>query len=108
MLRLCCDASHGHLRVVLASIPRFGVLLGKLGSLRILVGKNELRNYRGASSKRTLITAVECISATGNCLHPLVIWPSATHRSHWTTRPTPGWHFAYTESGHTNNAINMH
>jgi hypothetical protein len=29
-----------------------GVLLGKLGSLKVLVGKNELRNYRGASSKQ--------------------------------------------------------
>lgn len=85
-----------------------GVLLGKLGSLKVLVGKNELRNYRGASSRRTLITAVECISATGSCLDPLVIWPSATHRSHWTTHPTPGWHFARTESGYTSNEINMH
>lgn len=85
-----------------------GVLLGKLGSLKVLVGKNELRNYRGASSRRTLITAVECISATGSCLDPLVIWPSATHRSHWTTHPTPGWHFARTEGGYTNNEINMH
>jgi hypothetical protein len=59
-------------------------------------------------SKRTLITAIECISAAGNSLNPLVIWPSATHRSHWTTHPTPGWHFACTESGYTNNAINMH
>lgn len=85
-----------------------GVLLGKLGSLKVLVGTNELRNYRGASSKRTLITAVECISATGNSLNPLVIWPSATHRSHWTTHSTPGWHFACTDSGYTNNDINLH
>jgi hypothetical protein len=85
-----------------------GVLLGKLGSLKVLVGKNELRNYRGASSKRTLITAVECISATGDCLDPLVIWPSATHRSHWTTHPTPGWHFTCTKKGYTNNEINLY
>ncbi|GAB7336822.1 hypothetical protein MBLNU13_g11328t1 [Cladosporium sp. NU13] len=85
-----------------------GVLLGKLGSLKVLVGKNELRNYRGASPKRTLITAIECISATGNCLDPLVIWPSATHRSNWTTHPTPGWHFACTKKGYTNNKINIY
>jgi hypothetical protein len=85
-----------------------GVLLGKLGSLKVLVGKHELRDYRGASPKRTLITAIECISATGNCLDPLVIWPSATHRSHWTTHPTPRWHFACTKKGYTNNKINLH
>lgn len=48
-----------------------GVLLGKLGSLKVLVGQKELRNYRGASSQRTLITAVECISADGRCLNLL-------------------------------------
>jgi len=85
-----------------------GVLLGKLGSLKVLVGKNELRNYRGASAKRTLITAIECISATGTCLNPLVIWPSATHRSNWTTHPTPGWHFTCTKKGYTNNDINLY
>jgi hypothetical protein len=62
-----------------------GVLLGKLRSLKVLVGKNKLRNYRGASSKRILITAVEYISATGDCVRPLVIWPSATYRSYRTT-----------------------
>lgn len=85
-----------------------GVLLGKLGSLKVLVGSNELRNYRGASSKRTLITAIECISAAGDCLDPLVIWPSATHRSHWTTHPTPGWHFTCTKKGYTNDEINLY
>ena len=85
-----------------------GVLLSKLGSLKVLVGKNELRNYRGAGSQRTLITAVECISASGKCLDPLVIWPAATHRSNWTTHPTPGWHFACTETGYTNNAITLY
>lgn len=67
-----------------------GVLLGKVGSLKVLVGKGELRNYRGGGSQRTLITAVECISASGKRLDPLVIWPAATHRSNWTTHPTPG------------------
>lgn len=67
-----------------------GVLLGKLRTFKVLVGKNELRNCRGASSRRTLIAAVEFISATGSCLDPLVIWPSATHCSHWTTHPTLG------------------
>jgi hypothetical protein len=44
-----------------------GVLLGKLGSLKVLVGKHELDDYMGASPKRTLKTAVECISAASNC-----------------------------------------
>lgn len=85
-----------------------GVILGNLGSLKVLVGKDELRNYRGASSQRKLITAVECISAAGRCLNPLVIWPANTLRDNWTTHETPGWHFACTDSGYTNNTVNLY
>jgi hypothetical protein len=43
------------------NMDEIGVLLSVLNSLKVLVGKNELRNYRGAWVKRTLITAIECI-----------------------------------------------
>jgi len=85
-----------------------GVLLSVLNSLKVLVGKNELRDYRGAGVKRTLITAIECVSADGRCLHPLIIWPAATHRSTWTVHPTPGWHFGHSESGYTDTVISLH
>jgi len=58
-----------------------GVTLSILNSLKVLVHKNELKNYRGAGVKRTMITAIECISADGRYLHLLIIWPAATHRS---------------------------
>ncbi|GAB7336815.1 hypothetical protein MBLNU13_g11324t1 [Cladosporium sp. NU13] len=85
-----------------------GVLLSVLGSLKVLVGRNDMRNYRGVGSKRTLITAVECISGDGRCLEPLVIWPAATHRSTWTTHPTPGWHYACSETGYSNSTIALY
>lgn len=85
-----------------------GVLLSVLNSLKVLVGKDELRNYRGAAVKRTLITAIECISADGRFLHPLIVWPAATHRSNWTVHPTPGWHFAHSATGYTDTAISLH
>jgi hypothetical protein len=85
-----------------------GVTLSILNSLKVLVGKNELKTYRGAGVKRTLITAIECISADGRCLHPLIIWPAATHKSTWTTHPTPGWHFGYSDSGYTDTAISLY
>ncbi|KUL82014.1 hypothetical protein ZTR_11401 [Talaromyces verruculosus] len=76
-----------------------GVLLSVLNSLKVLVSKNDLREHCGAVVNRTLVTAVECISADGRCLSPLIIWPAAAHRSSWTTHPTPGWHFACSKSG---------
>jgi hypothetical protein len=85
-----------------------GVLLSILNSLKVLVGRHELKTHRGAGVKRTLITAIECISGDGRCLHPLIIWPAATHRSTWTTHPTPGWHYGHSDSGYTDTAISLH
>ena len=85
-----------------------GVMLNAPKSLRVLVGKDDLRNYRGAGVQRTLVTAIECVSADGRSLDPLIVWPAATHRNTWTTHATPGWHFACSESGYTNSMINLY
>jgi hypothetical protein len=37
----------------------------------------------------------------------MVIWPSSTHRSNWTTYNTPGWHYACSESGYTDSKISL-
>jgi hypothetical protein len=38
-------------------------------SLKVLASRNELRNYRGARVKRTLITAIECIHEFLGCIY---------------------------------------
>ena len=83
------------------------VMLSMLGSVKALVGKDDARNHRGAGVKRTMVTAIECISADGRSLLPLIIWPASTHRSNWTTYPTPGWHYACSESGYTDSKISL-
>ncbi|KFY95895.1 hypothetical protein V500_02625 [Pseudogymnoascus sp. VKM F-4518 (FW-2643)] len=40
-----------------------GVMLCMLGSVKVLVSKDDPRGYRGAGVKRTMVTAIECISA---------------------------------------------
>ena len=84
-----------------------GAMLSMPGSVKVLVGKDDKRNYRGARVKRTSVTAVECISADGRYLDPMIIWPATTHRSNWTTFPTPGWQYAYSESGYTDSKISL-
>lgn len=84
-----------------------GVMLSMLGSVKVLVGKDDTRDYRGARVKRTTVTAIECISAEGKALDPMIIWPASTHRSNWTTFPTPGWHYACSESGYTDAKISL-
>ena len=48
------------------NIDKTGVMLSMPGSVKVLVGKNNMRDYRGARIKRTMVIAIECISADGN------------------------------------------
>jgi len=84
-----------------------GVMLSKLGSVKVLIGKDDLRDYRGAREKRTMVTAIECISGDGRYLTPMIIWPANTHRSNWSTFRTPGWQYACSESGYTDSEISL-
>ncbi|KFZ25298.1 hypothetical protein V502_00222 [Pseudogymnoascus sp. VKM F-4520 (FW-2644)] len=84
-----------------------GVMLCMLGSVKVLINKDDQRDYRGGGVKRTLVTAIECISANGRSLLPMIIWPATTHRNNWTTFPTPGWHYACSESGYTDSKISL-
>ena len=84
-----------------------GVMLSMLGSVKVLVGRGDIRAHRGASVKRTMVTAIECISADGRSLPPLIIWPASTHRSNWTTHPTPGWHYGVSENGYNDSKISL-
>lgn len=84
-----------------------GVMLSMPGSVKVLVGKDEMQGSRGALVKRTTITAIECISADGRFLTPMIIWPATTHRSNWTTFETPGWQYACNESGYTDSKISL-
>ncbi|OQE34400.1 hypothetical protein PENCOP_c018G06625 [Penicillium coprophilum] len=68
-----------------------GVLLSVLNSLNVLVSKDDSRKHRGTTVKRTLVTAIECISADGRFLHPLIIWSAATHRSYTNTEISLHW-----------------
>jgi hypothetical protein len=84
-----------------------GVMLSMPGSVKVLVGKDDKRKHRGVRVKRTTVTAIECISADGRYLNPMIIWPASTHRSNWTTFPTPGWYYACSDSGYTDSKISL-
>jgi hypothetical protein len=55
------------------NIDETNVLLSDVNTIKVLVARNDRRKSRGASVRRTMITAVECISADSRCLPPLVI-----------------------------------
>ena len=84
-----------------------GAMLSKPNSVKVLVSRDSKRDYRGARVKRTSITAIECVSAAGGFLDPMIIWPASTHRANWTTHPTPGWHYAYSDKGYTDSYLSL-
>jgi hypothetical protein len=55
------------------NIDETGVMLSMLGSVKVLIGTEDRRDYRGAGVKRTMVTAIECVSASGECLNPMII-----------------------------------
>jgi hypothetical protein len=89
------------------NIDETGVMLSMPGSVKVLVGKYDIRDYRGAQVKRTTVTAIEYISSNGRYLNPMIIWPASTHQSNWTTFPTPRWQYAYSNSGYTDSKISL-
>ena len=70
-----------------------GIVVSRPRYRKVLLHRNDLRGFRGAGSKRMQVTAIECISADGKCLDPLIIWPTSTLRSDWTIHSTPWWRF---------------
>lgn len=84
-----------------------GVMLSMQGSAKVLMSRNDPQSCRGARVKRVTVTAIECISADGRYLNPMIIWPASTHRADWTTFPTPGWHYACSDSGYTDSFISL-
>lgn len=84
---------------------RDGNPLERLASRKFLTGLNSTRRYHGAEVKRQAVTAVECVSVDGKALNPLIVWPTSTHRSVWTTHPIPKWHFACSDNWYANHDI---
>jgi hypothetical protein len=53
------------------NIDETSVILSMLSTVKVLVSKDNMRDYRGARVKRTIITAIECISGDSRYLDPM-------------------------------------
>jgi hypothetical protein len=56
-------------------------MLCMLGFIKVLISKDNPRDYKGAGVKRTIVTAVECVSINGRSLLPIIIWPATIYQS---------------------------
>ncbi|KAF2816025.1 uncharacterized protein BDZ99DRAFT_376502, partial [Mytilinidion resinicola] len=62
-------------------IDKTEVMLSILGSVKVLVSKDNRQDYRGAGVKRIIVTAIKCVLASGKCLNLIIIWPASTYQS---------------------------
>lgn len=83
------------------------VMLFIPSSIKVLISKHNMRNYKGARVKHITVTAIECISSNSRYLNLIIIWPASTYRSNWTTFPTPSWQFAFSDFGYTDFKISL-
>lgn len=86
-------------------------LMEGLGSNGYIVGNSRRRAITAKKpDSRTWITFVECISATGVYLPPVVIYKGKTVQQQWYPKALGSykdWHFATSEKGWTNDEIGL-
>ena len=63
------------------NIDETGIMLSKLNTVKVLIGKDNKRGYRSARIKRTTITAIKYVNIVGKALNPMIIWLAAIHRA---------------------------
>jgi hypothetical protein len=100
-------SERGILQENVYNMDETGVLLSDLNTVKVLVSRGDVQSCRGVGLRRTMITAVECISADGRCLPPLIIWPGKTLQNTWISDETPDWHYACSDTGYMNATINL-
>ncbi|KZL84093.1 transposase [Colletotrichum incanum] len=81
-----------------------GILEGQ-GANGLVLGRAETKSIRKKQpGSRAWVSIIECISAEGQALHPLVIYKGKTVQQQWfplDLGPYDGWEFTATENGWT-------
>ncbi|OHW98495.1 transposase [Colletotrichum incanum] len=81
-----------------------GILEGQ-GSNGLVLGMSETKSVRKKQPRsRAWVSIIECISALGHALDPLIIYKGKTVQQQWfplDLSPYKGWQFTATENGWT-------
>jgi hypothetical protein len=86
-----------------------GFLLGMAAKVKVVCRKGRKNPKYIQDGNRELITVLECVSATGVALPPLVVTKGANHYlgNHIKGQGAPGWVYAYSPKGWTSNEIGL-
>jgi hypothetical protein len=82
-----------------------GFAVGTSQSSRVLVNVREQSSWKVISGRQEWITAIECISAAGVAIPPLVIFKAKHTNTRWIPADTPPeWRFSTSNSGWTSDS----
>lgn len=87
------------------NVDETGFALGTTLSSKVLIDKTVSKGLKKIAGRQEWITALECVSATGTPLPPLVIFKAKDTNTTWIPAATPlGWYFSTSTSGWTSNS----
>jgi DDE superfamily endonuclease/Tc5 transposase DNA-binding domain/helix-turn-helix, Psq domain len=82
-----------------------GFAVGGTQSTRIIVDSTQKSNWKVTAGKQEWITVLECVSAAGEALPPMIIFKAQNTNSAWVPKDTPrNWQFSTSTSGWTSNS----
>ena len=82
-----------------------GFAIGASQSSRALVNVRENSSWKVVSGRQEWITAIECVSAAGESLPPLIIFKAKYTNTAWIpARTPPNWRFSTNNSGWTSDS----
>ena len=82
-----------------------GFAVGQSQTSRVLVNIREKSSWKVVAGRQEWITAIECVSADGKAVPPLVIFKAKNTNTNWIPSQTPlNWHFSTSNSGWTSDS----
>lgn len=85
-----------------------GTSIGTANGAQVVIDDSVQTAYEAQPGRQEWVTTIECISATGSKIPPLIIFKGKNLLSTWLPQPLPeGWMFSCNESGWTSNYHGM-
>lgn len=87
------------------NVDESGFAIGESQTSRVLINIREGTNWKRIVGRQEWITAIECISASGVALPPLIIFKAKYTNTGWIPSHTPrNWRFSTSNSGWTSDS----
>lgn len=92
---------YGITNEIIWNMDEHGIAVGLCTNIRVLASSRKTRTYNVSSQNREWVSVIECISADGAFIKPLIIFKGMSVQSSWFEECTPDWIFMTSENGWT-------